>query len=354
MMKRVLRIFLRTLAVLTALAVTFALVLLGGQAVVYVRRQAACEVYADHGVTLGGVSQYVAVRGKADAPLLLWVHGGPGSPLSPVAYTFGEALEQDYLVVHWDQRGSGRSWTPGGDAVTPAQLQSDLAELVEWLCAEYGREQVVLVGYSFGTALCLPYAAAHPERVSAYIAVSQVTDLTEAVTLSAERALAHPEVTASDAAALREGRDTLLGDGEDPYGHIMAYQQLQTLCARYFPKGKGGAGNLFWAGAFSPDCGVRGVLWKVIQMTPAYVSVYGETMQWLFCDFRAEAVQRLQVPVLFISGEYDYVTPPDTVAAYVAALKAPSVEHVVLPDCAHSPFFDDPEAFAETVRAFAR
>jgi pimeloyl-ACP methyl ester carboxylesterase len=306
-------------------------------------------------IEIGGIRQRIHIKTEdASKPVLLFLHGGPGVCNRHNIMTAHLDLLDTFTIATWDQRGSGRSWEAGSDPVTPTQLQSDLAELVEWLCAAYDREQVVLVGYSFGTALCLPYAAAHPERVAAYIAVSQVTDLTEAVSLSAERALAHPEVTPSDAAALREGRDALLGDSGDAYAHIMAYRQLQTLCARYFPTGKGGAGNLFWAGAFSPDCGVRGALWKLLQMSPVYISTYGETMQWLFCEFRASAVDSLQVPVLFISGEHDYVTPPDTVAAYAAALSAPSVRHTVLSDCAHSPFFDDPEAFADAIRAFVR
>lgn len=353
-MKRVRRIALRILAAIAAITVAFALVLLGGRAVNYVRRSAACEEYSDTYVELGGVQQYVSVRGNPDGELLLWVHGGPGSPLSPVAYTFCAPLEQDYLVVHWDQRGSGRSWFEDSAAVSPSQLLGDLAGLVEWLCESYTRQSVTLVGYSFGTALCLQYAAAHPERVTAYIAVSQVTDLVQSVSLSAGRALAHPDVTDADATALREGLDTLLGDSEDPAAHIQAYQRLQSLCGRYFPAGKGAAGNLFWAGAFSPDCGLRDMAWKVLQMTPTYFATYGKAMQWLFLEFRADTVRALEMPVLFISGEHDYVTPPDTVAAYAASLGAPSVEHVILKDCAHSPFFDDPAAFAACVRDFVR
>lgn len=349
-MKRFRRILARAVAVVAAATVAFGLVLLGGRTVILAKRRMACEEYYSAYVTLGGTEQYVAVRGDTDGDILLWVHGGPGSPLSPVAYTFCEQLEQDYLVVHWDQRGSGRSRFEDSAAVSPSQLLGDLAELVEWLCDRYTRQSVVLVGYSFGTALCLQYAAAQPARVSAYVAVSQVTDLTQAVTLSSERVLAHPAVTESDAAALRDGMAALAGDEGDALAHIMAYQRLQGLCAKYFPKGKGGAGNLFWAGAFSPDCGVRDMVWKVLQISPAYFTAYGDTMQWLFCDFRADSVKQLDVPVLFVSGEHDYVTPPDTVAAYAADLLAPSVKHVVLPDCAHSPFFDDPEAFAACLR----
>ena len=194
-MKRLRRILVRAVAVIVAVTIAFGLVLMGGKAFFFARRQLTCEEYYSAYVPLGGTEQYVAVRGDAEGDILLWVHGGPGSPLSPVAYTFGEQLERDYLVVHWDQRGSGRSWFEDSAAVSPSQLLGDLAELVEWLCDRYARQRVVLVGYSFGTALCLQYAAAHPERVAAYVAVSQVTDLMQSVALSAGRVLDDPDVT---------------------------------------------------------------------------------------------------------------------------------------------------------------
>ncbi|GAI25126.1 unnamed protein product, partial [marine sediment metagenome] len=63
-------------------------------------------------VTLGGVEQTVTIRGAdTTKPVLLFLHGGPGMPSSPWA-TWNNVhtdLEENFVFVHWDQRGAGKS-----------------------------------------------------------------------------------------------------------------------------------------------------------------------------------------------------------------------------------------------------
>lgn len=59
---------------------------------------------------IGGLPQQVVIRGaRPGTPLLLFVHGGPGASLSNAWFRrFNAALEEDFTVVTWDQRGTGR------------------------------------------------------------------------------------------------------------------------------------------------------------------------------------------------------------------------------------------------------
>lgn len=107
-------------------------------------------------VTLGGARQAVSVRGAHRAnPLLLFVHGGPGSVEMPMAWTFQRPWEDYFTVVQWDQRGAGKSYPLNDPKVlaptmTLDRYRDDAIELIQLLTRKYAQRKVVLVGHSRG------------------------------------------------------------------------------------------------------------------------------------------------------------------------------------------------------------
>lgn len=100
------------------------------------------------------------------APVLVFVHGGPGlwDYLGPVAASVADHVS----TVRYDQRGCGRS-TPDGD-YRMSRFVADLDELREHADVE----QWLVFGHSFGATLALAYAAAHPDRVTALVLADSV------------------------------------------------------------------------------------------------------------------------------------------------------------------------------------
>src|SRR5262249_43043869 len=125
---------------------------------------------------------YVEIRGPArSAPLLLWLHGGPGGPERPLFRYFNSDLERHSLVAYLDQRGTGRSFDRTADParLTVAQHLEDLETVISYLRRAYVKEKIYLVGHSWGTVLGLLHAKAHPETVAALICVAPVVSFSE-------------------------------------------------------------------------------------------------------------------------------------------------------------------------------
>jgi proline iminopeptidase len=111
-----------------------------------------------------GHTVYFERCGADDGTPLLIVHGGPGGSINP--YYRQLADPRRYGMVLFDQRGCGRS-TPFGELAsnTTQALVADMEHLRESL----GIERWVVLGGSWGSALALAYAQAHPNRVRALI-----------------------------------------------------------------------------------------------------------------------------------------------------------------------------------------
>lgn len=62
-------------------------------------------------VSLNGSSQWIlSTTRKNDNPILLFIHGGPGSVLLPFSHSFDSHLWNNFNVIHWDQRLAGKSY----------------------------------------------------------------------------------------------------------------------------------------------------------------------------------------------------------------------------------------------------
>lgn len=108
-----------------------------------------------------GQGVYYEACGNPNGIPVLFLHGGPGSSISPTHRRFFDP--QRARIVLFDQRGCGRS-TPRGavEHNTTADLIDDIEALREML----GVQRWMLFGGSWGSTLALAYAQAHPARVS--------------------------------------------------------------------------------------------------------------------------------------------------------------------------------------------
>ncbi len=130
-------------------------------------------------IMLGGIEQTIFIRGRDRAnPVLLFLHGGLGLPEMPFSHANAE-LERDFIVVHWDQRGAGKSFRPGIPlaSMNADQFADETVALTRHLCRALGKRKVYLAGFSWGSLVGVLAVDRAPELYHAYIGISQLVSV---------------------------------------------------------------------------------------------------------------------------------------------------------------------------------
>jgi len=289
-------------------------------------------------VVLGGIAQRVWFRARdRHAPPLIVLHGGPGVSEGALFRHFDAALEDDYLVVHWEQRGTGRSYWPARD--TPPTLKlllGDLDELVGHVRHRFGASRVVLLGHSFGTVLALLYARAHPDKVAASVSVAQVVATQAGDRIGLEFALREAARRGDDAAL-----ESLRRLGPPPHD-VDRTLELGRFLERFGGVFHGdlSTGQLIWAALRQPETTLLDVARFGIGNRFSLAALMPELS---VLDLRMQV--RFDVPVFFLEGRYDWRTPSKLAEAYWTTLIAPCKRLVWFESSAHNPPFEQPQEF---------
>lgn len=290
-------------------------------------------------VQLGGVVQRVWMRGiDRGRPILILLHGGPGASESPLFRHYNAQLEQHFVVVYWEQRGAGRSFHSDvpEESMTIGRMLGDLDELVDLARRRFAQERVVLLGHSWGTVLGTVYAHRCPAKVAAYAGTGQIADKREGDRLAYRFALAQAaQRTNTRATGQLRGINI-----EDP-----SVDDLFTLSG--WIERFGGAfradlstGKLIWAA------------WQTDEVNLVDLVLFGRGNRFsherLLGEFnRIDLTQysRFEVPIWFLLGRHDMVTPSTLAHAYFESIRAPDKRLVWFEASAHNPPFEEPEKF---------
>ena len=145
-------------------------------------------------VNINGVEQGMFIKGKdINNPVLLFVHGGPGMPEYWLTQRYPTGLEDHFTVVWWEQRGAGLSYSPDipPATMTAEQFVADTIAVTNYLRKRFDREKIYLMAHSWGSYIGIQAAAREPDLYYAYIGVGQISHQIQSEQLAYQYALAY-------------------------------------------------------------------------------------------------------------------------------------------------------------------
>ena len=293
-------------------------------------------------VRIGGIKQWLLMRGKRkDLPVLLFVHGGPGGSQIGFARHFQGSLEQHFIVVNWDQRGAGLSYSKDipSNSMRIDQFVSDLVEVTNYLCQRFLQKKIYLVGHSFGTVLSILALQQRPDLYYAYYAVSQVVNIQKGEQISCDFTLAEARRTQNQKAVRQ-----LKTIGSPPWS--MSDSRVHQKWLNKFGGGLTHTGNfvlsIFRHILFSSEYKFTDI-YRFLKGQYFSIQMMEQEMQNIDS---MKQVPRLGVPITFCTGRFDQTTPFELSQAYFSKLEAPQKHWYWFEHSAHSPLFEETELFS--------
>lgn len=307
-------------------------------------------------ITVGGNEQWVSIRGaNRSNPVLLYIHGGPASPMMPLAWAFQRPWEDYFTVVQWDQRGAGKSavgfdTTGSAPTWTVDDIVGDAITVIDTVRHVLGKKKVIALGHSWGSIVGATLAARRPDLLHAYVGTGQV------------RAWAQEGYLYRRVLELSRQHhlDSAVADLERiaPYPGANGTTSMEgAMTVRKWANRFGGG----WYGQPSLD-----ITNRMPALSPSYTaedlaaSAAFASMH-LFPALQTVdlgALQRFAVPVFVLQGRYDLYTPYVEARAWLAGRRAPVKRFITFERSAHYPMIEEPGRFLMTlvqdVRPLAR
>ncbi len=313
------------------------------------------KLYQKLCLKINNTKQFVLICAKdSTMPVLLHLHGGPGASETSILRKYNSELENDFTVIYWDQRMAGNSYNKNlpDEEITVKNFVDDVDVLVNYLKGRFEVEKILLIGHSWGSRLGMYAIQEHPENFVAYVGVAQ-----EVASFQGE--LASYQYADSTANA-RNDKKTL--KALDKIGTPKSGNYLEMYNGGYkgFSKqkqlllkldGNSYKKNIYLKWLFSMWFSKEYSFVDAVRFAKTYNRVSMAIMkdpQYNNIDFFKE-FPKVDIPVFFISGKYDYVLPWTTVKKYSSLLNAPQKEFVLFEKSGHNPAFEEPKRFNEEI-----
>ena len=299
-------------------------------------------------VQLGGSEQWITVRGRdMNSPVLLFLAGGPGGSELVWTRRYLSGLEDHFVVVNWDQPGTGKSYNAVPIAsLTPERYLSDAYELIQILRTRFGQDKIYLMGESGGTVWGIQLVQRHPELFHAFVSGGgQMVNTTENDVMGYEFALrlAAERGDTNTVESLRQNGPPPYAGGDMLLTRYFPYMNLLNGYMHAHAAGDGAEGNRMLDVITGTEYGLLDKFNWFRGLLEVFAVVYP---QWEDLDFTTQATE-LEVPVYFMEGRWDVNAMASLVEEYYNLLEAPHKELIWFENSGHDPLYEESGRFID-------
>ncbi len=298
-------------------------------------------------VELNGHKQWISLRGQdKDKPVLLFLAGGPGGSQMAAARHELAALEKYFVVVNWDQPGSGKSYY--SRKINRLSIETYIQDgyaITQYLKNRFLQDKIYLVGESWGSALGIFLADRFPDSYHGFIGTAQMINFTETEKLDYAKAM---EI------ACKNGNEKIVQkleeNGVPPYygknitWKIAVYLNYLSAYMARNPE----INNPGYSTIRDIASSEYGLLDK-INFARGIINTFNHVYPQLYEINMITDYPKIDIPVYFFLGRHDINAPGSFVEKYVEVLDSPHKEIVWFEHSGHSPWINERDRFVKEV-----
>ena len=294
--------------------------------------------------TINGAKNGFIIRGyDKNNPVLLLVSSGPGSPDYFLTEKYKDMdLEKYYTIVYWEYRGCAIAYDKKIDpqTLTTDLLVEDTKEVTKYLINKFNKDKIYIMGFSGGSYIALNTISKYPELYHAYFGMAQVVSHdsdNDTLIYNKLKEVFENKKQNSKLKSLEKNVEHLDNDkvkitNWDVVINLVHDAGLGTI------KDKSETKSITIPLILSSCYTIKEKI-NYIKGLKLYKrsTLHKENLN---TDFR-KSLTHFEVPIYFISGEYDYNTPWPLVEEYYNLIDAPKKGFYLVKDSAHSPLWEN-------------
>ncbi len=303
-------------------------------------------------VSLGNFNQKIHIKSLNEKnPVLLFLHGGPGVCNRHSIMTAHKDLLDTFTVVAWDQRGSGGSYY-GVDIkdLTIQRVVDDAKELVDWLCNEFKKDKIFIIGGSWGSELGIWLSYKYPEKLAGFVGFGQVVNGELNEQISYEFALKEAQKAGDDdsVSKLQQLGPPVKGVYKGGFKGMMIQRKVMMKYGGYSKSAKKRSYfqsmvvPMFFSGEYTLKDIYVIFNWHKVVLEAMWPEVGATDL--------AKTCTEFEIPIFIFDGVHDQNTPAELVEDYFNLIKAPHKELIWFEHSGHNPMSDEPDKFKNLLR----